>query len=133
MCYNVNILLQKELLTMEFLQPYISMWTNYVNFKDRARRRDFWMAFLVNFIVVFILGILVNIASFFGIISGIYSLAILIPMLGLWVRRLHDTGKSGWFLLLGLIPAIGAIVLLVFACMDSQPGANQYGPNPKGF
>ncbi|WP_330379706.1 DUF805 domain-containing protein [Anaeromassilibacillus senegalensis] len=133
MCYNVNILLQKELLTMEFLQPYISMWTNYVNFKDRARRRDFWMAFLVNFIVVFILGILVNIASFFGIISGIYSLAILIPMLGLWVRRLHDTGKSGWFLLLGLIPAVGAIILLVFACMDSQPGANQYGPNPKGF
>ncbi len=118
---------------MEFLQPYISMWTNYVNFKDRARRRDFWMAFLVNFIVVFILGILVNIASFFGIISGIYSLAILIPMLGLWVRRLHDTGKSGWFLLLGLIPAVGAIILLVFACMDSQPGANQYGPNPKGF
>lgn len=118
---------------MEFLQPYISMWTNYVNFRDRARRRDFWMAFLVNFIVVFILGILINIASFFSILSGIYSLAILIPMLGLWVRRLHDTGKSGWFLLLGLIPGIGAIVLLVFACMDSQPGANQYGPNPKGF
>ena len=118
---------------MEFLQPYISMWTNYVNFKDRARRKDFWMAFLVNFIIVAILGVLVNIASFFSIISTLYTLAILIPTLALWARRLHDTGKSAWFLLLAIIPVIGEIVLLVFACMDSQPGANQYGPNPKGF
>jgi uncharacterized membrane protein YhaH (DUF805 family) len=64
-------------------------------------------------------------------LSGIYSLAVLIPSLAVGVRRLHDTGKSGWWLLLALIPVVGVIVLLVFMCQDSNPGQNQYGPNPK--
>lgn len=118
---------------MEFFQPYINLFTNYANFKGRARRKDFWMAMLVNFIIAIILNILVNVASFFSIIQMIYGLAILIPFLALWARRLHDTGKSGWFLLLGLIPLVGEIILIVFACMDSQPGDNQYGPSPKGM
>lgn len=118
---------------MEFFQPYINMFKNYATFSGRTRRKDFWMAVLVSFLISLILSILTGIASFFGIIQMIYSLAILIPFLAMCVRRLHDTSKSAWFLLLALIPGIGAIILLIFACMDSQPGANQYGPNPKGM
>lgn len=66
-----------------------------------------------------------------GILSGLYSLAVLIPGLAVAIRRLHDTGKSGWWLLLSFIPLVGAIVLIVFLVQDSQHGTNQYGPNPK--
>ncbi|TJY41720.1 DUF805 domain-containing protein [Cohnella pontilimi] len=65
------------------------------------------------------------------VLSGLYALAILLPSLAVSVRRLHDTGRSGWWLLIGLIPLIGAIILLVFTCQDSQPGDNRYGPNPR--
>ncbi|MDY0077004.1 MAG: DUF805 domain-containing protein [Bacteroidales bacterium] len=66
-----------------------------------------------------------------GPISGIYSLALIIPSLAVAVRRLHDVGKSGWMILIGLIPLIGFIWLLVLMVTDSKPGENQYGPNPK--
>ncbi len=67
------------------------------------------------------------------IVMMIYLLVILIPSLALCVRRLHDTGKSGWFFFISFIPLVGAILLLVFLATDSQPGPNQYGPNPKGM
>ena len=67
-----------------------------------------------------------------GILQLIYGLAVLLPALGVSVRRLHDIGKSGWWLFLGLVPIIGPIVLLVFVCLDGKPGSNEYGPNPKG-
>jgi uncharacterized membrane protein YhaH (DUF805 family) len=67
-----------------------------------------------------------------GVLAGLYSLAVLIPSIAVGVRRLHDTGRSGWWLLISLVPLIGIIVLIVFLATDSQPGANQYGPNPKG-
>ena len=66
-----------------------------------------------------------------GLVGGIYSLAVLIPGLAVGVRRLHDTGRSGWWLLLALIPIIGAIILIVYFAQDSQPESNEYGPNPK--
>jgi len=66
-----------------------------------------------------------------GPLYGLYSLAVLIPSLAVTVRRLHDVGKSGWFILVGLIPLIGSIWLLVLFCTDSKPGENQYGPSPK--
>ncbi len=118
---------------MEFLQPYINMWTNYATFSGRTRRRDFWMAYLVNIIISFILGILASIASFFNILIGLYGLAIIVPSLALCWRRLHDIGKSGGWYFIALVPAVGWIILLVFLCQDSQPGANAYGPNPKGM
>ena len=68
----------------------------------------------------------------FGLLGGIYALAVLIPSIAVSVRRLHDTGRSGWWLLIILIPLIGAIVLLVFFLQDSKPGENQFGANPKG-
>jgi len=66
-----------------------------------------------------------------GILSSIYSLAVLIPLIAMSVRRLHDIGKSGWWLLIGMVPAIGVILLFVWYCLDSQATANPYGPNPK--
>ena len=67
----------------------------------------------------------------FGLLGGLYALAVLLPSLAVGARRLHDTGRSGWWLLIGLIPCIGFIVLIVFLVQDSQAGDNQYGPNPK--
>lgn len=67
----------------------------------------------------------------YGPIAGLYTLAVLLPALAVAARRLHDTGRSGWLLLLALIPLIGAIILIVFHAQDSKPGPNKYGPNPK--
>ena len=66
-----------------------------------------------------------------GLLGGLLTLALLIPSIAVGVRRLHDTGRSGWWLLIALIPLVGAIVLLVFTVQDSEAGANSYGPNPK--
>jgi len=66
-----------------------------------------------------------------GLLGGIYALAMLIPTLAVSVRRLHDTGRSGWWILIVLIPFIGFIVMLVFMVLDGTPGQNQYGANPK--
>jgi len=112
---------------------YLSVLKNYAQFSGRARRKEYWMFALVSgiiFVVLEILGSFVN-GQTGAIIVGIYSLLVLIPSLAVSVRRLHDIGKSGWWILIALIPFIGAIVLLIFAVMDSQPGQNQYGPNPK--
>jgi len=84
------------------------------------------MFMLVNFVVSVVLAILS-----FGTLETIYGLAIFLPSIGVSFRRLHDTDRSGLWLLLGLIPIIGALVLLYFFAQDSAPGTNQYGPNPK--
>ena len=68
-----------------------------------------------------------------GLLTTLYSLAILIPSIAVGVRRLHDTGRSGWWLLIGLIPVLGSIVLIVFFVLDSEPGENAYGANPKAL
>jgi uncharacterized membrane protein YhaH (DUF805 family) len=70
---------------------------------------------------------------YLGLLGTLYSLAVLIPGIAVSVRRLHDINRSGWWLLIGLIPIIGAIILLIFTAKDSQPGENQYGPNPKAI
>ncbi|MGN1172458.1 MAG: DUF805 domain-containing protein [Muribaculaceae bacterium] len=93
-------------------------FNNYANFNGRASRSEYWWFALFNFILGCI--------PFVNILAG---LALLIPSLALGARRLHDTGRSGWWLLLALIP-FGAIVLLVFFCQDSQPMPNEYGPVP---
>jgi len=115
---------------------YLDAWKNYVNFQGRARRKAFWMFVLFNLIAIFALNFVEGAIGLrgegdYGILSGLYSLAVLLPALGLAVRRLHDTGRSGWWILIGLVPLIGGIILLVFYVLDSQPGTNQYGPNPK--
>lgn len=101
----------------------------YADFTGRARRQEYWMFFL--FYVLFYIGAVIvdGILGTF-IISLLFSLALLIPSLAIGARRLHDTGRTGWWLLIGLVPLIGGIVLLVFFIFDSVED-NQYGPNPK--
>lgn len=109
---------------------YIDVIKKYAVFSGRASRKQYWMFVLVSFIITIILGI-IDAALRSPILVIIYDLALLIPGLAVGVRRLHDTGRSGWWLLLGLIPLVGAIILLVFMVLDSQPGDNAYGTNPK--
>jgi len=115
---------------------YLDAWKNYVNFQGRARRKAYWMFVLFNIIALIILGVIegalgLSGQSGYGILTGIYSLAMILPLIALAVRRLHDTGRSGWWILIGLVPLVGPIILIVFYVIDSQPGTNQYGPNPK--
>ena len=117
-------------------EHFLDVITNhYADFNGRARRKEYWMFVLFNFVVSLVLGIVMGLISqtAANAVSIIYTLALLLPGLSLGVRRLHDTGKSGWFMLIGLIPLVGATILLVFYCLDSQPGTNEYGPNPKGI
>ena len=117
----------------EIINCYVDFFRNYTNFSGRSRRKAYWYVMLVNFIIGLIFGVLTNILGFFSILSGIYSLATLVPGIALALRRLHDIGKSGWWILIGLIPLVGEILLIIWFCQDSQPGSNQYGPNPKGM
>jgi uncharacterized membrane protein YhaH (DUF805 family) len=109
----------------------------YADFSGRAQRAEYWYFFLFYLIIYIVLAIIdgitgtYNVDASIGLLGGIFALALLIPSIAVGVRRLHDTGRSGWWLLIGLIPLIGAIVLLVFTVQDSSPGDNQYGPNPK--
>ena len=116
---------------------YLKVLKQYADFSGRARRKEYWMFVLFNMIFAFFAMILDNILGFsiegigYGPLYGLYTLAVLIPGLAVAVRRLHDVGKSGWMILIALIPLIGAIWLLVLTLTDSNPGENQYGKNPK--
>lgn len=112
---------------------YIQALKKYATFSGRSQRKEYWMFCLFNALIGTILAIIdiaLNI-KYGGNIVLLYSLAIAIPSIAVAVRRLHDTGRSGWWIFLGMIPIIGSIVLLIFMTQDSQPGANKYGPNPK--
>ena len=109
---------------------YLEVLKKYVEFTGRARRTEFWMFALINLIVSLVLAFLLG-RVLGGVIPALYSLAVFLPSLGVAVRRLHDTGRTGWWLLIGLVPVIGFIVLLVFMVLDSDAGENQYGASPK--
>ena len=125
---------------------------NYANFEGRARRQEYWMFQLFNFIVITVfyglsmislaLGALgadnnssINAGIIFSFIFigllFIYSVGVLVPTLAITVRRLHDAGQSGWMYLLSLVP-LANIAVFVFTVLESQPGTNKWGPNPKG-
>jgi uncharacterized membrane protein YhaH (DUF805 family) len=116
---------------------YLKVLKQYADFNGRARRKEYWMFVLFNMIFAIVAMILDNILGIaiegvgYGPLYGLYALAVLIPGLAVGVRRLHDVGKSGWMILLALIPLIGAIWLIVLMVTDSNPGENQYGQNPK--
>ncbi len=111
---------------------YIGAFNKYAVFSGRATRKEYWMFILINSIITVALSFLFDNIKGLAFIPTIYGLATLIPILAIGCRRLHDVGKSGWWLLIMLVPFIGSLVLLVFAVMDSQTGTNKYGPNPKG-
>ena len=116
---------------------YLKCWKQYADFSGRARRKEYWIFSLINYIIIFFLYILqiVMIEStlwlIFPIIFFLYAVAVFLPGLEVNIRRLHDIGKSGWWYLIYLIPIIGAIWLTVLMCLDSEPGENQWGENPK--
>ncbi len=116
---------------------YIQVLKKYAVFNGRARRKEYWYYYLF-YMLIYIVFIIIDVVTGtfsagtgMGLLSGIYTIAVLIPSIAVGVRRLHDTSRSGWWLLIGLIPIIGAIVLIVFFASDSKPEKNQYGPNPK--
>ncbi|CAC95912.1 TPA: DUF805 domain-containing protein [Listeria innocua] len=132
---------------MGFLEAYKSFWKNYVNFSGRAPRSAYWYVVLWNVIIfavlyflAFVFGISIFMESALGgtgiassggalfmmVLVLLYLLAVLLPTISLMVRRLHDSGKSGLYLLLDLIPFVGSIIMLVFMCLESD-GPNQYG------
>ncbi|AXG70094.1 inner membrane protein YhaI [Kordia sp. SMS9] len=112
---------------------------NFSNFEGRARRKEYWMFILFNLIIQIGFGVAIGIfgaiSPFLIYIPGLvmlaYALYVFIPNLAVLVRRLHDTGNSGWMLLVAFIPLIGGIWLLVLLCTEGQYGPNQYGPDPK--
>jgi uncharacterized membrane protein YhaH (DUF805 family) len=112
------------------LNYYTGVLQNYAGFQGRARRAEYWYFALANFIVYVVLNI-IGLAIGFPYLGAIYGLAILIPSLAVGVRRLHDTDRSGWWLLIGIIPLVGAIVLIVFTVQEGTRGGNKYGPDPK--
>lgn len=110
---------------------YLKVLQQYADFNGRARRTEFWMFVLFNLIFSIIANVLDYMFGTVYIFSSIYALAMFIPGLAVSVRRLHDVGKSGWMILVSLIPVIGFIWLLVLFVTEGTPGENQYGPNPK--
>jgi uncharacterized membrane protein YhaH (DUF805 family) len=129
---------------MSFTAAIRSVLTQYAGFTGRARRSEYWWFALFTVLVGLAAAILDSVLGTTlgpdnsaawrgstGVIGIIVNLALLLPTLAVAVRRLHDTDRSGWWLLIGLVPIVGAIVLLVFFVLDSKPGTNRFGANPK--
>lgn len=119
------------------MNSYIETLKKYAVFDGRAGRKEYWLFVLFNIIIAIVLNIVDRMTGTYsadygmGVLGGIYSLAVLLPGIGVSMRRLHDTDRSGWWLLLVFIPIIGGLVLLVFMILDGTPGTNRFGPNPK--
>ncbi|HEX3293975.1 MAG TPA: DUF805 domain-containing protein [Solirubrobacterales bacterium] len=115
---------------MTFAEAVRSGFDHYVKFDGRASRPAFWWWFLFGILVGIGAAIIDAIIGSFGVVSGLAGLALLLPNLSVAIRRLHDTDHTGWWVLIGLIPIIGFIVLLIFYLRQSDPGENRYGPPP---
>lgn len=118
------------------MQWYLEVLTKYAKFGGRAHRTEFWMFTLVNVLVSLVLSA-VDVASgsygeFGGLLTGVYSLAVLVPSLAVGARRLHDIGRTGWWQLIALIPLVGSIILIVWWAKAGEPSANEWGLNPWG-
>ena len=128
---------------------FLKCLKQYADFSGRARRREYWFFQLFNlifFIVIILsLGLIANalgandsitpefgLNTIIGLLIILYVLALTIPSIAVTIRRLHDTGNSGWMLFISLIPLIGPIWLFILYVKNSQPGENKWGPNPKG-
>jgi uncharacterized membrane protein YhaH (DUF805 family) len=112
---------------------YLHVLRNYAQFDGRSRRSEYWYFFLFNVIVAVVLGIADGVLRKilgFGMLGMLYGLAVLVPGIAVSIRRLHDTDRSGWWLLLAFVPIVD-LVLIWFMAQDSNAGTNRYGQNPK--
>ena len=126
-------MIQRQLSFQEAIK--IVLTEKYCCFTGRASRSEYWwwvlFTALIGFVMGFVMGFVFNAnLEATRVVSWIVNLALFLPGLGLCMRRLHDIGKSGWWLLIGLIPVVGLILLIVWFCQPSQPGENQYGEEP---
>ncbi|MDD9380094.1 DUF805 domain-containing protein [Streptomyces sp. ZAF1911] len=110
---------------------YIDVLKKYAVFSGRARRQEYWMFVLFDIAALIIVAIIDAVAGTSPLLYALYALATFLPSLGVAIRRLHDQGKSGWWILIGLVPLVGGIWLLVLMATEGQPNPNQYGPSPK--
>lgn len=110
---------------------YLDVLKKYAVFSGRARRKEYWMFILFNLIVSIVLAVADLSLGSPLVLYYIYSLAVLLPSLAVSVRRLHDTDRSGWWMLLMFLPIVGPIVLFIFFLFDSSPQENKHGANPK--
>ena len=119
------------------MQWFLGVLKKYAVFTGRARRAEYWYFVLFYVLILVGLSIVDGVTGMFdaargiGVLSSLFALGTLVPTIAVTVRRLHDTDRSGWWILLNLVPLIGGIVILVFTCLDGTPGPNKYGPNPK--
>ncbi|QDU71398.1 DUF805 domain-containing protein [Mucisphaera calidilacus] len=116
---------------------YLEPLEKYAVFTGRARRKEYWTFVLCNTLLAFVLAFIDGLMGTYnaeigiGVLGSIFALAVLIPSFAVGVRRLHDSGKSGFLMLIVFVPVIGAIALLILMVLDSEPGENKHGPNPK--
>lgn len=117
---------------------FIDALKNAVNFSGRARRKAYWMFVLFYVIFAFVAGVLdgilgttVNPKTGMGVIGGLYIFLMLLPLIALSIRRLHDTDRSGWWFLINFVPLIGGLVFFVFTLLEGTRGDNRFGPDPK--
>ena len=115
---------------------YFQVLKKYAVFDGRAGRSEYWYFVLFTSIISLVLGFIEGLAGIapeadYSVLAVIYSLAVLLPSIGVSIRRLHDTGRSGWWLFISLVPFIGGIILLIFLVGNSQEGTNQYDPSPR--
>ena len=115
---------------------YISVFRNYDDFSGRARRKEYWLFLLINMAVMCVAAILDYVVGThevtrFGVLGLLWLAAIVVPSWAVGVRRLHDSGRSGWWLLVSLVPFIGPLAIIVLILLPGTPGENEYGRNPR--
>ena len=116
---------------------YLGVLKQYAVFSGRARRKEYWFFILFNVLVAVVLTVVdlslgtIQQETGTGLLGSLYGLAVLLPTIGVSIRRLHDTDRSGWWLLLSLIPVLGGLILLVFMLLEGTPGENRFGANSR--
>ena len=111
---------------------YVDAWKKFADFGGRSRRKEFWMFWLINMVINWVLTLLTAKLGIVGtIFTGVFGLAILVPSLAVAIRRMHDIGKSGWWICINFIPIIGTIWYIILAAKDSEVNSNQWGACPK--
>jgi uncharacterized membrane protein YhaH (DUF805 family) len=104
----------------------------YAQFEGRAGRAEYWWYFLAQFLLLLVLAILAGAADVFYVLYALVGLALFIPSLAVAIRRLHDTSRSGWWVLIGFVPFVGWIILIVLLAAQPTPGPNEYGVTAAG-